>query len=95
MKIGVFSDSHDHMPMIQAALDLFRAEAVEAVIHAGDFVAPFAAKLLVTFNGPIYTVFGNNDGERAGLSGILKDVTVGPLQLELGGRRILVHHWIE
>ncbi len=95
MKIGVLSDSHDNMPMIRAALDLFAAEHVEAVIHAGDFVAPFAARLLVTFPGPLYTVFGNNDGEQKGLAGVFGNVAPGPLRLTLAGRRILVHHWIE
>jgi putative phosphoesterase len=95
MKIGVLSDSHDNMPMIRAALDLFAAERVEAAIHAGDFVAPFAAKLLVTFPGPLYTVFGNNDGEQIGLVAVFKNVVPGPLPLTLGGRRILVHHWIK
>ncbi|MDD4889540.1 MAG: metallophosphoesterase [Phycisphaerae bacterium] len=95
MKIGVISDSHDHMPMIAAAMDLFAGERVDAIIHAGDIVSPFAAKMLLAFRGPRYTVFGNNDGEHAGLSAILAGITPGPLVLELGGRRILVHHWIE
>lgn len=95
MKIGVISDSHDHMPMIRAALDLFAGEKVDAVIHAGDIVAPFAAKLLVEYRGPLYTVYGNNDGEHAGLAGVLKGIVNGPLVLDLDGRRIVVHHWIE
>ena len=95
MRIGVLSDSHDRMPTLAAALELFAAEKVEAVIHAGDFVAPFAMKRLVTFDGPVHAIFGNNDGERVGLSQIMPSLTPGPLRLELGGRRILVHHWIE
>ncbi len=95
MKIGVLSDSHDHLPNIRLALHVFGAERVEAVIHAGDFVAPFAARVLTGWKGPLHTVLGNNDGERQGLSGVLPGLAPGPLRIELGGRRVLVHHWIE
>lgn len=95
MKIGVLSDSHDHMPMLRAALDLFAAEKVEAVIHAGDIVSPFAAKMMLDYRGPLYVVYGNNDGEHPGLAKLLPGIVAGPLRVELGGRRIVVHHWIE
>jgi hypothetical protein len=95
MIIGVISDTHDRMPTLAKALEVFRAEQVEAVIHAGDFVAPFAAKLLMSFDKPVHTVFGNNDGERAGLANVMPDCVPGPLTIELGGQTILVHHWIE
>ena len=95
MKIGVLSDSHDNMAMILAALELFEAERVEAAIHAGDIVAPFAAKLLKRFAGPLHVVYGNNDGEREGLAGVLPQISPGPLRVDLAGRRIIVHHWIE
>ncbi len=95
MKIGVISDTHDRMPTLHKALELFAGEAVDAVIHAGDFVATFAAKPLAGVGVPLYTVFGNNDGERAGLSKVLPDTVPGPLQIELGGLQVAVHHWIE
>ncbi|MCG3180753.1 MAG: hypothetical protein BIFFINMI_03116 [Phycisphaerae bacterium] len=95
MKIGVLSDTHDRMPTLDAAVRLFEAEKADAVIHAGDFVAPFAARRLMKFAGPVHTVFGNNDGERAGLGQVMPGCQPGPMLLELGGRRILVHHWID
>ncbi|MBN1899885.1 metallophosphoesterase family protein, partial [Candidatus Sumerlaeota bacterium] len=45
MIIGIISDTHDHLQMINSAIELFKREMVEAVIHCGDFVAPFAIKL--------------------------------------------------
>ena len=51
MKIGVMSDSHDNLPAIRRALARFEAEGAEAVIHAGDFVAPFSIKELLKFKG--------------------------------------------
>jgi len=81
--------------MIDAALALFHARRVEAVIHAGDFVAPFAVRRLLGYRGPLHVVYGNNDGERKGLKELLPQVVDGPLWLTLGGRRVLVHHFID
>jgi hypothetical protein len=92
MKIGVMSDSHDNLPAIRRALALFEAHGAEAVIHAGDFIAPFAVKELLKFKGPIYGCFGNNDGEKAGIRAIWPKVADPPCELQLGGRRILLTH---
>lgn len=94
MIIGVLSDTHDRLPMIDAALALFAKRRVEAIIHAGDFVAPFAVRRLLRYDGPLYVTYGNNDGERAGLKELMPQVVDGPLLVELGGQRILVHHYI-
>lgn len=95
MLVGVLADTHDRLPTIDAAMALFAQRRVEAVIHAGDFIAPFAAKRLLAYRGPLYCTYGNNDGEREGLKKVLPQVQDGPLFVELGGRRILVHHWID
>jgi putative phosphoesterase len=95
MKIGVLSDTHDRLPLIDAAIAEFRRIGVEAVIHPGDFVAPFAAKRLLQWPGPLHVCYGNNDGERKGLKAILPQLQDGPIHLELGGRNILVHHFVD
>lgn len=95
MLIGVISDTHDRLPMIDAAVALFARNRVEAIIHPGDFVAPFAVEKLLAFQGPIHAAFGNNDGERAGLKKLLPQLVDGPLWIELDGRRILVHHFVD
>jgi hypothetical protein len=89
--IGLMADSHDHMRLARAALDVFCERGVEVVLHAGDVVAPFVAKLLAEFEKPVHAVFGNNDGERAGLERVL-DISDGPREFVLGGRRIIVAH---
>ena len=43
-KIGIMSDSHDNLPAIRAAVELFNREKVDLVIHAGDVGAPFTAR---------------------------------------------------
>ena len=95
MIIGVLSDTHDRLPALDRALAVFRRRSVGAVIHAGDIVAPFAAKRLRDWPGRLYVIYGNNDGEREGLKGTLEQIQDGPLKLELGGKRILVHHFID
>ncbi len=91
MKIGIMADSHDHVDRITSAVTLLRSRGAEALIHAGDVVAPFAAKAVRAFEGPIHVVYGNNDGERKGLAQIL-DIQAPPLTIELGGRLMVVAH---
>lgn len=92
MKIGVLSDTHDNLAAIGAALRLFEQAGVEAIIHAGDYCAPFALKRLMQARTPLEGVFGNCDGERAGLAKLLPSLAEGPRHLELGGQKICVIH---
>jgi hypothetical protein len=91
MKIGIIADTHDNIPKIKKALAFFTMRKCEAIIHAGDLVAPFAAKALKAAKLPIYAVFGNNDGERKGLAELL-DIVEGPRTVKLGDRTFLVAH---
>lgn len=95
MKIGLISDTHDRLPAIDAALATFRRRGVSILIHPGDLVAPFAARRLAAYEGTLHVVYGNNDGERAGLKTVLPQIQDGPLRLVIAGRRILVHHFID
>jgi hypothetical protein len=93
MLVGVFSDTHDHLVAIDKALAAFEAEQVEAVVHAGDFIAPFALRAIVSrLKVPLLAVFGNNDGERRGLTRLLADLRDGPRRFELGGRTFCLVH---
>lgn len=98
VKVGVISDTHDRLPTFRRALDLFGRLKVGAILHAGDYVAPFAAKLLTPEHLgdlPVHAVLGNNDGERAGLKKVLPQLVEGPLQIEIAGRRIVMHHFLD
>jgi len=68
MKIGVISDTHDHMHLIEAAIEKFRSAEVGMVLHAGDHVSPFTIPPYRSLNCPVMAVFGNNDGDRARLA---------------------------
>ncbi len=68
MKIAVVSDSHDNLEKIQKFAEAVNAEGIDLVIHCGDFISPFSIKLLISkLRCDFLGVFGNNDGEIAGL----------------------------
>lgn len=95
MKIGIISDTHDHLDNIKKAMELFKEEQISYLIHCGDFVAPFTLPLLSQLNIPFLGVFGNNDGERLLLRERAKDIgeiKVQPAFLELEGKKIVVMH---
>jgi putative phosphoesterase len=95
MKIGILSDTHDNLDRLRNAIDLFREQEVEALLHAGDFVAPFVVPLLAGLGKPVYGVFGNNDGERLGLMAAFRrlgPLNQPPMPLILDKVRILLMH---
>ena len=92
MEIGVLADTHDNMPMIREAVRAFRERGVEAILHAGDFVAPFALKALLAAGIPLFGVFGNNDGEKKGLKSLCETLCEPPRRFELGGRTVVLAH---
>ncbi len=64
MKIAVFSDSHDQISHLDAALSAAQAAGAAMLLHCGDLCAPFMLdRLGRNFGGPIHVVFGNNDGD--------------------------------
>jgi len=92
MLVGVVSDSHDNLPKLRAAMDAFRSRGVGHVLHAGDYVAPFAVRVLTQSGLPFTGVFGNNDGERDGIHALTTNIHLSPYRLELDGRRIVLAH---
>lgn len=96
MKIGVISDTHDNVPKVEAAVRYFNRIGVEAVLHCGDFVAPFALLPFKELTPKLYLVYGNNDGEKRGLRALAAEYgwTLGamPMEVSLGGRSIVMLH---
>ncbi|MDD1671482.1 MAG: metallophosphoesterase [Methanomicrobiales archaeon] len=62
--VGLLADTHDHLPMVRAAVRVLNHEGVELVLHAGDFIAPFVIPELMKLRAQFVGVFGNNDGDR-------------------------------
>jgi putative phosphoesterase len=92
MRIGAISDTHDNLAAMAAALRHFEKAGVEVILHAGDYVAPFALTRLLQARMPVHGVFGNCDGERAGLAKLMPELADGPRHLELGGTKICLVH---
>lgn len=93
MLIGIISDTHDNVPMIREAVRIFNEKKVGLVIHAGDYIAPFAVIPLGELECQYVGVFGNNDGEKLGLNRISQErLKVAPHSMDFGGRKILILH---
>ena len=99
MKLGVMSDSHDNIPNVKRAVALFNEIGVDLVVHAGDFIAPFAIDPLGDLNCRVVGVFGNNDGERIVVSkrfeAIDGEVYPNLANASLGEKNIAVMHYPE
>lgn len=99
MKICILSDSHDHIPLIDAAVAEAKALGAEAVLHCGDVVAPSTLHCLRKHGLPVHVIHGNNTGDLYSLGRLAADpdniihyhgMDAG---IELGGRRIFLVHY--
>ena len=55
MKVCIVSDSHDHIPLLEAAVADAKNLGAEAVLHCGDVVAPSTLHCLEKFGLPVIT----------------------------------------
>ena len=96
VKIGLISDTHDRMDMIRAAVDRMASAHVDMVVHCGDFIAPFTIPPWGDLGVPFVAVFGNNDGEKEGLTnkirGIQGTVCHPPVVRVINGKNFLICH---
>jgi hypothetical protein len=98
MKIGIISDTHDQLPLIESAVDIFNSEGTELVIHCGDWISPFTLIPFKRLNCKVRAVFGNNDGDR--IRHLWKAKSLGLeieyedrfLEMEVSGRKLAVIH---
>jgi putative phosphoesterase len=63
MKICILSDSHDHIPLLEAAAETAKREGAKVILHCGDVVAPSTLHCLDKFNLPVHVIHGNNTGD--------------------------------
>jgi putative phosphoesterase len=106
MQIGIISDTHDDLDNVVKAINIFKKNEVELIIHAGDYVFPGVLerineefKKLKYNNVKLIGVLGNNDGEKIGLlrafieaKGELITDEIGKIIIELDGKKFGVYH---
>lgn len=101
MIIAIMSDSHDHLNQIEQAVAKAIKHKAKAIIHCGDFVAPFSLKLFAKPNIPLFGVFGNNDGDKIKMlkysKTILKNVKLFERfgEVTLGNKKIAFTHFFD
>ena len=99
MKVCIVSDSHDHRPLLEAAVRAAKAEGAEAVLHCGDVVAPSTLSVLKPLGLPVHVIHGNNTGDLYMMARIASKpgnhVTFygQDAGIELAGRRIFLVHY--
>lgn len=74
LKIGIISDTHDNLPLVDKAVKRLNQEEVDLVLHAGDYVAPFTVLRFKQLKARLIGVFGNNDGDHEYLKKRFADV---------------------
>ncbi len=99
LKIGVISDTHDHIENVKKAVKIFNEQKVAYCFHAGDMVSPFMAKVFKELKSKLYIVFGNNDGELIFLKEKFKEIGAEikgiQFSIEIEGKKIALFHTLE
>lgn len=101
MRIATFSDSHDQIKHLEAAIAAANQAGADMLLHCGDLCAPFMVDRLGNgFSGPIHIVFGNNDGDGRLLQTIAAKhyhITLHGIyaEIETSGRKLAMIHYPE
>ncbi|MEM1547705.1 MAG: metallophosphoesterase [Thermoproteota archaeon] len=96
MLIGLISDTHDNLIMIEKSVAFFNEKKVEVVLHAGDVISPFTVRRFKECRAKLILVYGNNDGDRSNLQRMFSEIGAQfywpAAILELDGKKTLVLH---
>lgn len=96
MKIGIISDSHDHLENFEKAREEMEGE-INVLIHCGDFCAPFMIAEMEEFGVPVHCVFGNIDDRHTTtkMASNTQNVKLygNTARFEVDGKKILVNHY--
>jgi len=97
MRIGIVSDTHNHLKNARRIVELFNEAGVDRVVHTGDITQPKTLAVFADLQAPLVGVYGNNDlDERHRLEPVAAEhgfhFAEPPLHLEWHGRRLVVVH---
>ncbi len=99
MKVCILSDSHDHIPLLDAAVAEAKSQGAEAVLHCGDVVAPSTLNCLAKHDLPVHVIHGNNSGDLYTLGRLANQPNTHihyhgmDAGVELAGKRIFLVHY--
>jgi putative phosphoesterase len=94
MRVGILSDTHDHIDALKTALDMLRGAKVEYFIHCGDVGGERVLDQLAGL--PCTFIWGNNDFDVAALEEYAARLGLSCggrfAELNLGGKSFAVIH---
>jgi len=99
MKVCIVSDSHDHRPLLAAAVRAAKEAGAEAVLHCGDVVAPSTLSVITPLGLPVHVIHGNNVGDMFMMARIASKpgnrITFygQDAGIQLAGRRVFLVHY--
>lgn len=100
MKIAIIADIHDNRQNLQSALQAIEKLGVEKIICLGDLINPGASRVLADSKIPVFSIWGNNDGDVAKITHIsaspdsnltMSDYTFDIIELD--NRKIFLSHF--
>ncbi len=99
MRIGVFSDVHDHLDNLERALGRFEEGGMRTLLFLGDFCSPIPARRIGTYRGEVHCVFGNGDGDRFAILKLASEPGSAlrlhgeHAEVEIAGRALALTHY--
>lgn len=100
MKVLITSDSHDRWDHLTTAVEKGNEAGCEVMLFAGDFISPPGLSILGMFKGDVHFIWGNNEGEKVGLTrkiDAMENVTLhgDVFEEEMGGLKFYMNHYPE
>ncbi len=96
MRIGVVSDTHNHLENCRQIVSLFNRLDVARVVHTGDITQAKTLDVFAHLKMPLFGVYGNNDVERDSLTQAVTKYgfhfVEPPLTLQWATRSMVVVH---
>jgi putative phosphoesterase len=96
LRIGVVSDTHNHLRNVRRIVELFNAARVDRVVHTGDITQAKTLEVFAGLEAKLVGVFGNNDLERESLEAAADaagfHLQEPPLSIEWHAQRLLILH---
>ena len=97
MRVGIISDTHNSERNVKRAVDIFKEQGVDWILHAGDIVSPGTVELFAGVDGARFIgVFGNCDIERETLAEVVRgfggEIHDDSYSGTVGEKRIFMKH---